>query len=197
MVTEIFWSQDGRTPSPPQGTNHDALIQDCCSPNTLPLTVVGMDNDGQWETLGGASRTGFSNLLKWIYMTGLHLSHFLFSFFLPILPREVALQSPGRGKRAEVCIPRKAEKADWKSLSFWWDHWATAVTLDYLSLYEWKILLLFNQCSGVFWHSSQHNPTATKIQYSIAWECVRIFVWYIYVFVHNNSILNDQREKNN
>ena len=71
-----------------------------------------MDNDGQWETLGGASRTGFSNLLKWIDMTGLDLSHFPFSFFLPILPREVPLQSPGRGNRMEVCIPRKAEKTD-------------------------------------------------------------------------------------
>lgn len=78
----------------------------------MPFTVVRMDNDGQWETLGGASRTGFSNLLKWIDMTGLDLSHFPFSFFPPILPREVPLQSPGRGNRTEVCIPRKAEKTD-------------------------------------------------------------------------------------
>ena len=63
------------------------------------MTGVGVASDGKWETLGGASRTGFPYLLKWVGTIG--SLFFPFPFFLPVLPREVALGSPGRGKKED------------------------------------------------------------------------------------------------
>lgn len=91
---EISWSKSNRTPSQPQGINHDLLIQTCYPPNIWHVAGIEVVSESKWETLGWASGRG----------TSLFLSSCLYCQGKQLYNHHEEIR-----KKTEVSMPRKAK----------------------------------------------------------------------------------------